>query len=177
MKIENLSHSLFAPLPVDLLVAYNKVKRFRINTVKQLKAGVVINVRAPLTFNNLLIFVYKLSGYPVKATHGGLKFLKVHELGEAYKYSAEKYANIGHCTKKALKENIVIGEYVSTLILDNASFQYNAKVIEFLKLLEDADRFHQHCIINNKPVTPDECDRWNDSVLFERGYNAYHFGN
>ena len=63
-------------------------------------------------------------------------------------------------------ERLVIPQrmFVGTLIKYNAAFKFNFKVIEFIKKLKKADRFQQECIINERPYTEEEFERYRAMV-------------
>ncbi len=153
----------FTTQDTELLAAFNRVRRFLIKDKKDLR-GTIINVRDTHTLNNVFIQNIRLKGVPVK-------------------YRGESFS-AWMITHKNTYRGVTKGEtiFVNTLIGYNISFQYNGKVLAFLELLKKADRFQQHCIINNKPYNEktwdDYCqmvwlDKESDKLFFK--YSAYEY--
>ena len=129
----------------DLLEAYNRVKRFRIRNMKDLDGkGLVVNLRSTYALSNCWWDVYQLNGKPRKYRSGWMTSY-VYDKAPVMQY-----------------ERLVIPPrmFVGTLIKYNAAFKFNFKVIEFIKKLEKADRFQQECIINERPYTEEEFERY-----------------
>lgn len=138
----------------DLLEAFHKVKRFLIKDVKGLQ-GPIINVRGTPALENCYIEPLFINGRPELnkgefANSGSLVFK-----------NCVRYYDRPDCLHR-VKE-----EYVSVLIGYHISFKYNTKVKAFLEKLKQADRFQQHCIINNVEYTLDNFKAYESSVLFD----------
>lgn len=125
-----------------LIDAYHKVKRFQITNMKDLK-GLIINVRDMLAFPTAAVTIYKLSGKPEKI------FLYPNERVFGFKKVTALMENGQNWFLPAKPRRV----FVDDLIKHNISFKYNSKVRAFIELLNKADKFQQHCLINGKPYT------------------------
>lgn len=144
----------------DLVEAYNRVKRFRIRNMKDLDGkGLVVNLRSTYALSNCWWDVYQLNGKPRK-------------------YRSRRQTSPSYVYDKAPRmqyERLVISPrmFVNTLILYNATFKFNFKVIEFIKKLKKADRFQQECIINERPYTEEEFERYRAMVDLESIHDQF----
>lgn len=145
----------------DLLEAFHKVKRFLIKDVKGLQ-GLVINVRGTQALDNCLIEVLCINGRP-QVKRG--RFVEPGAL--VFKNCLNFPQCAGYTTR-------VTEEYVSVLIGYHISFKYNTKVKTFLEKLKQADRFQQHCIINNVEYTLANFEAYRSSVLFDMNMSKWN---
>lgn len=138
----------------DLLEAFHKVKRFLIKDVKGLR-GLVINVRGTQAMDNCYILTMKLNGKP-EIKKG--EFIEPGSL--VFKNCVSYYQGVA-------RPELSREEYVSVLIGYHITFKYNSKVKAFLEKLTQADRFQQHCIINNVEYTLENFNMYKTSVHFD----------
>lgn len=138
----------------DLLEAFHKVKRFLINDVKKLQ-GFVINVRSTPGLDNCLTETIRIGGRPT------LKKGRFVTAGTMVFSNCVAYYNNDQPTCYKTEE------YVDTLIGYHITFKYNSKVKAFLEKLRQADRFQQHCIINNVEYTLDNFNSYKSNVFFD----------
>ena len=175
---------VFGKQDVELLLAYHRVKRFQIKNEKDLRDGTVVNVRETIALKNCLIAVIRLHGYRTKASYNlGLIYrdsftLKQSSAPVNAANVVEWYrAPVGKTPFASKKERrgLLFGDiHCDTLLKQNISFKYNTKVMQFLELLAKADRFQQHCILNNKKYTLDNYHKWTEIVLLERNAPNYY---
>lgn len=138
----------------DLLEAFHKVKRFLIKDVKGLQ-GLVINVRGTPALENCWVEALYINGRP-RVKKG--KFVSKGTL--IFKNCVTCAPNL---PDKYRKNDV----YVDTLITYHVCFKYNSKVKAFLEKLRQADRFQQHCIINNVQYTLYNFEAYLQAVLFD----------
>lgn len=164
---------------VDLLVAYNRVKKFRVTKLEQLKAGVFVEVRDTPAFDNCLVEVVQLNGYPMISSgkHGSMRFhntITFREKGSTYKDNASKLWRVPeHGTWKQRQKAADGGVYVSSLIYQWMTFHYNTKVMQFIELFKKADRFQQHCIIKRVEYTENNYLDWKLQIEMDRDYDDH----
>ena len=147
---------------VDLLVAFNRVKKFLIKDPRDLKAGqLVLNVRETLAFENIMIVPMWIDSKPIAGVCNiGLFYpyaRSVDMLEGKYRndlciWRAGKGSDYKPLSRRELK-HCQGGVFVGTLMHYNLCFHYNTKVKQFLEMLKKAPRFQQHCIFENKPYT------------------------
>ena len=156
----------------NLLEAYHRVMKFQLTKPCDVKAGIVVNVRDTYMLQNCLVETVVLKGYAMKDSSGVMKF---HDAEVCRKLSHFHNSAALWTTQhnlpiksKAQKKEAIGGVGVDSLIKRWMSFNYNAKVIEFTKLLEKADRFQQHCIIKGKPYNEQTYQNWVEMVDYDR---------
>lgn len=170
----------FTHQDMDLVMAYLRVKKHRISKASDLKAGLIVNVRDTVMLNNCLVEVLMLKGYAMKSDGRSTSSMRFHNV----RTCCNKPSRLGGdsnslwsvngpiVTKKQMKKAMG-GAYVSSLICDWMTFHYNADVMQFIRKLEKADRFQQHCIIKNKAYTKDNYDAWIVSVESDREFDEF----
>lgn len=169
----------FTQQDVDLLIAYNRVKKFRVTKPEQLKAGIFVEVRNTPAFDNCLVEVVKLNGYAMM-TSGSYPSMRFHnavtfcEKGSTYKDNSSKLWRVPkHGSWKQRQKAADGGIYVTSLVGHWMTFRYNAKIMEFIELLKKADRFQQYCIIRGVEYTEDNYTSWKMGIEIDRNYDDY----
>lgn len=169
----------FTQQDVNLLVAYNRVKKFRVTKPEQLKAGIFVEVRDTTAFDNCLVEVVKLNGYAMMSS-GSYPLMRFHntitfrEKRSTYNDNASSLWRIPEQGSwKQRQKRALGGIYVSSLVGYWMTFHYNAKVKEFIELLKKADRFQQHCIIKGVEYTEDNYATWKMRIEMDRDYDDY----
>lgn len=169
----------FTHQDMDLFLAYQRVKKHRINKASDLKAGLVVNVRDTVMLDNCLVEVLMLKGYAMKTT-GSLKSMRFHNVqtcrNKPSRFSVD-VNSLWHPGKNGIfkskkdKKGAHGGVYVSSLIRDWMTLHYNTEVMQFIRMLQKADRFQQHCIIKNEAYTKDNYDSWVLEVESDRDFD------
>lgn len=170
---ERYKYEEFTHQDIDLLMAYNAIKRFKITKEKDLKAGLYVNVRETLSLDNILVITLWLDGKPSKIKGIGMRFSNARSInnGRGLYHNDHRLFSFGtidviHLSRKKRVKHMSGGIYVGTLIGYNICFRYNSAVVEFVKMLKKAPRFQQHCIINELPYTPETYDNYVNEVAF-----------
>ena len=168
----------FTHQDMSLVLAYNRIRKFEIKKAKDLKHGVVINVRETLALNNMLIEIVRLDAKAVK-TGGSYRCMKfarassvfpasetiVDHFNRSCIYAVHGIGQTLHkrgADKKVKSSRYALGGiYVDTLLRNgNRVFKYNTKVRQFFELLQEYPRFQQHCILANVPYTHGEYNKF-----------------
>ena len=120
---------------MDLILAHNRIKKFQVKSLKDLKAGYYIDIRVSLYYIDIYSTVIKLCGKPNKRNiFNSLRFDHAYRISDLK--SNDSYRAV----------------YFSDYLLgSNNLFKYNSKVKDFVKLLRIKSAFQCYCIFNNKP--------------------------
>lgn len=172
----------FSQQDVDLVMAFNRVKKFLIKDPRDLKAGqLVINVRETLSLKDIMIALMWIDSKPfAAASKVGLFYpyaRSVDKLEGKYKnemtlWRIGKGTNYEPKSRKELK-HCQGGVFVGTLMEYNLCFHYNTKVKQFLEMFKKASRFQQHCIFKNKQYTLDNYNAFVDHLSDLEEYDKF----
>jgi len=178
---ERYKYEEFTHQDIDLLMAYNKIKRFKITKEKDLKAGLYVNVRETLSLDNILVDTLWLDGKPSMKRGIGMRFSNARSTSSGrgsyhntYRLFSFGSTDVSHIGRKKRVKRMGGGAYVGTLIEYNICFRDNSAVVEFVKMLKKAPRFQQHCIINELPYTLETYDNYAEEVSFREFTDSYH---
>jgi hypothetical protein len=173
----------FGSQDIELVLAFNKVKKFMIKDPKDLKAGqLFINVRETLALDNIMVVPVWVDGKPIAVANAdfntGLRYphaRSVDNLKGKYRndlaiWAAGKGENYIPKTRKELK-HCQGGIYAGTLMRHNLCFRYNTKVKQFMEMLKRAPRFQQHCILKDVPYTRQEYSEFVSDMEMRKFYD------
>lgn len=141
---------------VELFAEWKRLHRRFGVTEKNIQAGWIVNIRETPMLDNMLSSAMCLTGV-------GHKFKNRPEYFESSSQGDSIMWNTSH--KGSYNKN---REFQDTLIGYHHSLQLNGKTIAFIKKLENADRFTQHCILSNKEWCYDTWDNWMESIIDDR---------
>lgn len=167
--VEEFSHQ-----DMDLVMAYNRIRKFEVKKKEDLKHGMYINVRETIALDNIICPIIRLDGrYMRDKTLKSLIHVRACEVGQ--KYDSYKVRKDGvelkgkQAERHKLKTEAYVGGgmFVDTMIRGNRSFRYNTKVVQFFELLKTYPRFQQHCILSNKAYTRENYDQFVSDVEYE----------
>lgn len=154
----------FTEQDMELVSAYRRIQKFRIKSVKQLKAGWIANVRETISLENAFIQKYLVVGKPYRCE-------SLTNSLEGTVLKVKVCPNVELLKGRYICETFPSDEYINTLIEHNQGYKMNSKVQHFLDLLLKADRFQQHCVLNGAAYTEKEFKLWRKKCLDEREYN------
>ena len=172
--VEEFSHQ-----DMDLVMAYNRIRKFEIKKKEDLKHGVYVNVRETIALCNIYCPIIRLDGrYKQFRDDKNLIHIRASQLNDQYDAYSVRRDGVKLKGKQAERHKlktagyVVGGVYVATMIGYNRSFKYNTKVVQFLELLKTYPRFQQHCILNNKAYTR---DNYNEFVNYVEDQKAQEY--
>lgn len=169
-EVEEFSHQ-----DMDLVMAYNRIRKFEVKKKEDLKHGMYLNARETIALRNIYCPIIRLDGrYMRDKTLKSLIHVRACEVGQ--KYDSYKVRKDGvelkgkQAERHKLKTEAYVGGgmFVDTMIRGNRSFRYNTKVVQFFELLKTYPRFQQHCILNNKAYTRENYDQFVSDVEYEQ---------
>lgn len=141
---------------IAVRMAFNKIKRFEITDIRDLKAGLYVNLRATPLMSCCLVEARWFHGVPKKLPTcdstawklpGSRLAFSLREDGKRERYddptdylyaSTQQY----HCVKD---------EFVDTWIKYNRCFKYNTRVMQVMMALRGLPHWEQFAIIKDKP--------------------------
>lgn len=141
---------------IAVRMAFNKIKRFEITDVRDLKAGLYVNLRATPRMSCCLVEARWFHGVPKKLPtcdstawklSGSRLAFSLREDGKRERYDDPTdyhYATMQQY--QCLKD-----EFVDTWIRYNRCFKYNTKVMQVLTALRGLPHWAQFAIINDMP--------------------------
>lgn len=168
-EVEEFSHQ-----DMDLVMAYNRIRKFEVKKKEDLKHGIYLNARETIAFRNIYCPIIRLNGrYMRGKTLKSLIHVRASQIGETY--DSYKVVKDGVALKgKQAERHYFGGEgyvgggvHVDTMIWGNRSFRYNTKVVQFFELLKTYPRFQQHCILSNKAYTRENYDQFVSDVEYK----------
>ena len=152
---------------IAVRMAFNKIKRFEITYVRDLKAGLYVNLRATPKMSCCLIEARWVRGVPKKLPSfdsttwklpGSRLAFGLREDGKRERYddptdyhydTMQQY----HCVKD---------EYVDTWIRYNRCFKYNTRVMQVLTAMRSLPHWEQFAIIKDMPFDMHTFARFSD---------------
>ena len=152
---------------IAVRMAFNKIKRFEITDIRDLKAGLYVNLRATPRMSCCLVEARWFHGVPKKLPTCDATAWKLPGARLAFQFDENgnclRYDDPTHYHYVSMQQyHCVKDEFVDTWIKYNRCFKYNTRVMQVITALRNLPHWEQFAIIRDMPFTLQTQERFND---------------